>query len=448
MEELNKYFWVIMAIYSIRGIIGFFNYYFIFDKFYNFRNRRTKNVWFGIVFYGVITLIYIPMRNYGPHSLAIIMLILYSVRIIPFLWLKYGKKIDVLLIVLLYVIIVESVAQNFQYIFINKMNIVGYSGIGNDIALVITEVLILCILLVAILFIRIKKTKIYFTELTISEYIIWFLMDSLYALLQAVVYEHSKEGDPIRILSVITFAVLFVLFFQVIIVRDQNISMNSMIGNLKEPMKQITASYIEMNDKNTELRRFRHDTKNHLLALDLLIKDEKYNQATAYIEKLQEVMDTTKEKAFDTGNIIADALIESKAKLSSENGITMTMEGRIPSDNVEDVDLVILISNLLDNAIEAACQVKGEKHIEIQSILKKNIWVFLVKNPCVKDIDIKNNYLKTTKEDKDNHGFGISNIERVIKKYNGKLLLSCENQIFTARATLMDCGSEFDQNEI
>ena len=220
-------------------------------------------------------------------------------------------------------------------------------------------------------------------------------------------------------------------------VREQNTSMNDMIGNLKEPMKQITDSYIEMNEKNTELRRFRHDTKNLLLALRSLAMDGKTEQVVEYIDEMQDVVDTSRVKAFDTGNFIADALLESKAKTAIQNGIVMSVEGNIPANRIEDVNLVILISNLVDNAIEAAKQVEGEKKIEIQSILKKNIWILSVKNSCVQDVVIRENRIETTKEEKESHGFGISNIERVAKKYGGNLKLSCENQVFTARATLM-----------
>ena len=91
----------------------------------------------------------------------------------------------------------------------------------------------------------------------------------------------------------------------------------------------------------------------------------------------------------------------------------------------------------MDNAIEAAKCVEGERKVEIHSILKKNIWILSVKNPCVRDVVIRENRIETTKEGKESHGFGLSNIERVAKKYGGSLKLSCENRVFTARATLM-----------
>ena len=179
------------------------------------------------------------------------------------------------------------------------------------------------------------------------------------------------------------------------------------------------------------------DAKNLLLALRSIVSEGKIEQAVDYIDKMQDTVETIKVKAFDTGNFIADALLESKAKVATQNNIVMTVTGNIPANRVEDVNLVILISNLLDNAIEAAKQVDGERKIEIQSILKKNIWILSVKNSCVKDVVIRENRIETTKDNKEAHGFGLSNIERVTRKYAGELQLSCENQVFTARTTMM-----------
>lgn len=365
------------------------------------------------------------------------MLILYFFRIVPFLWSKYGWNPSFVIIVMFYTNIIEGIAQNIRFIFTNNMSIGGYSSVEADIAITIAEILVCCVLVSLIILKRVNLVKIYFTKLTNIEYIILFLTNLFYGLLELAIFKSSIVDDTIRKLSIITFLFLIVLITHIIIVREENTSMNNMIGNLKEPMKQITASYIEMNEKNTELRRFRHDTKNLLLVLRSLIAEEKYEQAVEYIDKMQKTMDSTKSKTFDTGNFIADALLESKAKTAAQSKITMTVDGYIPASKIEDVDLVILISNLLDNAIEAVRQVDGDRRIEIQSILKKNIWILLVKNSCMNEVVIRENRIETTKDKKESHGFGLANIERVTKKYNGNLQLSCENKVFTARATLM-----------
>ena len=438
MDGMMQNLGIILAIYTVRGVVDFANFFLIFDKLSDYTKMQWKKKdWLSIIFYAVITISYRLVANSDVRVLYAIIGGLFFIRIVPFLWGRYGMKPSFLIMVLFYESIVDCITQNIGFLFVNKMNISGYMRMENDISAVITELLLFCFLIGLILLKRVNLLKICFTKLTIPEYIILFFTCSIYSTLQFEIYVDSDCNNLIRKLSIVTFALLMMVIMHIIMVRDQNISMNNMIGNLKEPMKQITASYIEMESKNTELRRFRHDTKNLLLVLRSLIAEGRSKQAIEYIDKMQMTMDVIQIKAFDTGNFVADALLESKAKIAEKNNIIMTVEGNIPSNRVEDVNLVILISNLLDNAIEAAKCVDGVRKIEIQSILKKNIWILSVKNSCVKDVIIRENRIATTKDNKEAHGFGLSNIERVAKKYDGSLQLSCENQVFTARATLM-----------
>ena len=429
---------IILGICAVRACFGFACFWIVFDKFFSYPRKQWKKtnlIW--IAFYIAFSLSYRLAVNYGSQILSLIVWLVYLVRVIPFLWAKYGIKLKFIIMVLFYENIVDGFAQNVEYLFVGKLPIVGYYRMNADISEAITEIIVFAFLMVLILLKRVNIMKIYFTELTIREYVILFLTSLVYGVLQAAILRENTVIEVMRVITVIAFVFLMILIVHVMMVRDQNISMNAMIGNLKEPMKQITASYIEMNEKNTELRRFRHDTKNLLLALRFLVAEKENEQAIEYIDKMQEELEINKGKAFDTGNFIADALLESKAKTAAQNDITMSVEGNIPANRIEDVNLVILISNLVDNALEAAKQVEGEKKVEIRSILKKNIWILSVKNSCVQDVVIRENRIETTKEEKESHGFGISNIERVAKKYGGNLKLSCENRVFTARATLM-----------
>ncbi len=429
---------IMLAIYTVRGVVGLANYWLAFEKFFVFPSLKQKKAkWIGIGVYFVINYLYEPMIHYGPLSLYYVVLVLYLVRIVTFLWAGYGFDWTYMALALFYGNWIDCISQNIQIVFMENISGGFYYAFEADIFVMLTEILVLCVLIVLVLLKRANILRVYFTKLTTYEYILLFMVNMSFSLMEVRIFELYKVTASVRVLSAITFILLISLIIHIIMVREQNTSMNDMIGNLKEPMKQITDSYIEMNEKNTELRRFRHDTKNLLFALSSLISDKKYEQASEYIEKMQEEIEANKGKAFDTGNFIADALLESKAKTAAQNDIIMTVEGNIPANRIENVNLVILISNLVDNAIEAAMQVEGEKKIEIQSILKKNIWILSVKNSCVQDVVIRENRIETTKEEKESHGFGISNIERVAKKYGGNLKLSCENRVFTARATLM-----------
>ena len=73
----------------------------------------------------------------------------------------------------------------------------------------------------------------------------------------------------------------------------------------------------------------------------------------------------------------------------------------------------------------------------MKSTENENATVITISNPTNEDIRIRGNYIKTTKEDKRNHGLGISNIRRAVQKYNGYADISCENKIFTIEIGLI-----------
>ena len=107
--------------------------------------------------------------------------------------------------------------------------------------------------------------------------------------------------------------------------------------------------------------------------------------------------------------------------MAEEINTKIIMNGFIPAEKINDVDMVILLSNLLDNAMEACAQVDGEKKILIDSVLGKQMWCIEVSNPTKKNVIITKNRIDTSKENKEIHGYGLMNIERVTKYYNGTL---------------------------
>ena len=428
---------VILLIYTVRIPVVLALFLLFFEDFLDYRKKPWKStnlIW--VALYVLISYAYRIVICYD-HSLSIPMAIIYLVRIIPFLCARYGIKPRMIFAVPFFEYFTDCVSQNVRYIFeLNGKTIAdGYYHMESDVFLAFTEILLLILFLILSLLKRKKNTRIRFIELTPAEYIVLFLAGMAFSLLEKGAYTRPDSTVAIKWMCVGCFAAILALVVHVITMRKQNYSMDALIGNLKEPMNQITESYIEMNEKNQELRKFRHDSKNLLLALGSLIKEGKIDQASEYIEKMQETIDLAQAKKFDTGNFIADVLLESKAKTAERLGINMSVEGTFPADKVDDVDLVILISNLLDNAIEAA-EESAEKKIEIKSILTENIWALAVANSCDRKVVIRDNKIETTKEDRESHGFGLVNIERIACKYGGKLELSCENRIFSAKAIL------------
>ena len=89
-------------------------------------------------------------------------------------------------------------------------------------------------------------------------------------------------------------------------------------------------------------------------------------------------------------------------------------------------DLNVLLGNLLDNAIDASVQTEDKK-LKITIKLDKGILFLNICNSCQRIADGRRDFLETTKEDKGNHGIGLKNVRRIVKKYHGDLAFLYEN---------------------
>lgn len=97
--------------------------------------------------------------------------------------------------------------------------------------------------------------------------------------------------------------------------------------------------------------------------------------------------------------------------------------------------LYSMFSNLIDNAIECVSKIedKEKRIIRLMVSKQRNSVLIDIENTCLEKPDIKDNEILTSKEDKSNHGFGLKSIKNIVKRYDGNLLISCENEKFVVK---------------
>lgn len=173
--------------------------------------------------------------------------------------------------------------------------------------------------------------------------------------------------------------------------------------------------------RHEELRQFRHDTKNRMLVIQQMIKDNNYVKALEYTEKMAEKIERM-EVYSTTGNIAIDSVVNYKLTRAKEKGIRVEPSIVIPEDiTVTEDDIVILLGNLLDNAVEAAEGVEDDKYINISCGYDKgNIFIHIENSHCSK-INFIDGKIATSKKDMVMHGIGLQSINAVVQKYNGLL---------------------------
>lgn len=196
------------------------------------------------------------------------------------------------------------------------------------------------------------------------------------------------------------------------------------------------AFYKESIEKNRQLKKLVHDEKNFLLGVVGYLKHNKVEQAIAELE--QQVDQLVSNVTDYTGNIALDTVLSAKVDKARQHGITlrpaMALYGEV---HVDFLDLVLILGNALDNAIEAASQVEVERRvIHLSMKLQDDFLLLEVRNPVLEHIAIQENHITTSKIDTALHGYGLDTMKRLTEKYHGSLQLECEGEMFMVKILL------------
>jgi two-component system, LytTR family, sensor histidine kinase AgrC len=196
----------------------------------------------------------------------------------------------------------------------------------------------------------------------------------------------------------------------------------------------------ETNALQEETQRIWHDMKNHFNVIQWMVKSKNYDKLDQYMITLNDAVAASMPK-FQTGNTIIDALLNTKAIEAKKCGIELDANAVIPAKvSIEDIDLNILLSNALDNAIEACRKIPEgqDRTVSVDAHIKNDHFVLVIKNPYTGEIKTSGDTLQTTKKDSGRHGIGIGNMKRTVEKYDGHIMSNYENNLFILTA-IMHC---------
>ena len=273
--------------------------------------------------------------------------------------------------------------------------------------------------------------------LDLKHYIILYLVTiSSFILVGSIqTFSELEEYEDLQIygvFAVMACCTLVVVTLMQIVVLSQNAYIKKSNDMYKEHMALQKQHYEHMLLQYEELRKFRHDVKNHMLALNSMCTSEDNSQIKKYLSQLTNEVSSKKPVEY-TGNRELDAVIAPFVLEAESKNIKVQFKGRV-SDNVaiDMFDMCTIISNLLNNAIEACEKIQEDKRIIEFEIAGYNSQIFIsVRNSYDMEsiINQKQKFI-TTKEDKLNHGIGLENVRRTVKKYDGDMRISQENERF------------------
>ena len=168
-----------------------------------------------------------------------------------------------------------------------------------------------------------------------------------------------------------------------------------------------------------------HDLKHQLLA----VKDKTDEKEYA---RMMELVDSYGAE-IETNNEVLDVVFQEKNFQCRKLGIQFTciIDGQA-LNFMDEIDLYVLFGNLIDNCIEAVSALPETevKNVQVTVRRDKGFVIVTTENSYIGELHWQDGRLYTSKDDKQNHGFGLLSIEKTIHKYGGRYSIRTDDQIF------------------
>ena len=307
------------------------------------------------------------------------------------------------------------------------------SGTQSIVILIISKVVLFGLLGLILLLTRKNKTELHRNE--------WIAFSAVFAttLLSGIcIYEIElgiKLGSENKfiffILTVVGLIIINIISFYILVrisrEHKENIKKTMLLVQINEQANNLD----EMRRMYNELRKIRHDIKGQLGTVSELIRNGKSEQALSFLENAG-ISQTEMNVPVCTDNDMLNAILGFLSSKCSASDITL--RSNILSSDIScfsPADISVVLTNLVTNAIEASIRSHG-KEILLELSVQRNYYRICVINHIEKSILEINPTLRTTKEDKTAHGFGVTSVKMLAEKYDGMTSFYEKNGQFIA----------------
>lgn len=206
----------------------------------------------------------------------------------------------------------------------------------------------------------------------------------------------------------------------------ENFHLNTRLSLLEQEEYFLSQYVTEAKTRYEKTKSFRHDIKNHITVLQKLLQDGKSEQAAGYIEDMEEMAGELS-FPYSTNNPIADILIGNKLGIAENMGIDVSCSLVLPYPcSICDIDFAIILSNALDNAVNACKSMDSGsgKYIHVAGKIQGDFILIKIENSCQK----KKIFPK---------GTGLLNIQTVAEKYHGAVNIKEQDNFFLLSVLLI-----------
>ena len=252
----------------------------------------------------------------------------------------------------------------------------------------------------------------------------------IYAIFLMAFFQTSAHTVP-SVLLFVTFtlvygAVLWVVFGTIRQIRGES-QRKLAVQNVEYLQKQLAMA----EENAAAAKAMRHDFRHHMRHIAQLLEQGRVQEAERYIEAFIQSLDAASQTDL-CPHVTVNAILNSFRARAKKEGLSISVAAAMPARTaIADMDLVAILSNLLENAINGCVECGSRGEIQVHIHVKKGKLVIVCKNPCRPDLAIQDDIVQP-------RGTGVESILMATDKYDGTICYQLEDGAVTA-CVILNC---------
>ena len=239
----------------------------------------------------------------------------------------------------------------------------------------------------------------------------------------------------IYIVISIAILILMLLFYTLFYLMARSLNRNVRLQQENQFLSMQQTQYDNLQTAIEETRQVRHDMRHHIHTLSSLAERGEWDTLKTYLAKAQKSIPEAGLNLCD--NPAIDGVAGHYGMLYRKNNIPFSMELDLPSPlPVSEMDFCLVLSNLLENALEASLRTSpAKRQIKVQACPHSDqILLLTVKNTYEGTVTEKNGIFQSSK--RRGSGVGLQSVRRIAEKGGGCCRFTHDGETFTANIML------------
>lgn len=414
------------CIFMLLEVIYTLTVYKIINVF--FTNKKINSVYEKIL-YAIFNIAVVAV--YLKFNIPLLTIVANFIFILLLLSLIYDdtfKRKALVTILIMFFLLISDILLSMLFINVVNENILQKNSFFDIYVVFIVNMIRYLFVLIVINFykIRIEKNIPLIFSLPIALTAVISMVITINMLL--VVDSNNYKFIFINMVLIFIICIILIYIFNKIVnVMTENARQKFLIKQSEYYEKQIEADRKHIN--NT--RKIKHDMKNHMYAIRNMAKNNMSKDIITYTNDILGKIEG--EKVYiNTGNYLIDGILNVKFEEIKNQGIDFKYDVKIPEGiKLPEFEVITILGNLLDNAIEGVKSIKDNRYIEVFISYKDSNLLIKIVNTFDGLVIKDNKGFVSRKEEKNYHGIGLENVREQVEKSNGYMNIDTDNCMFT-----------------